>query len=149
MKCPSFKDEFELPTQRRTRDPFPLSWRIAQKRARSSPPGNRFPPRKFACPAKTEQRTWLVPLTIPSRAKHARPRLSRPCRPSRSMRKRLLNPTPSAAFLNRIRENSHSACSQAGVRDRRFAALLEKCQRFVPPTHRAMIFPSDAPSLVL
>ena len=65
------------------------------------------------------------------------------------MRKRPLNQTPSAASLNRTRENSHSACSQAGARARRFAALLEKCQRFVPTTHREMIFLAVALSLAL
>src|SRR6266446_7776641 len=140
MNCRSFKDEFELLTQQHMRRSLSWSWRIAQKFARSHPPRHRFPLRWFVYLAKTEQQTWLVPSAIPSRARHATPRRSQPCRPIHSTRKRLPNRVPSAASPNRNQGNSHSEYSEDGLLDRRFAAPPKKSELRVRPIPPAMVF---------
>src|SRR5437899_2911347 len=51
-------------------------------------PRQRFRRQSFVCLTRNERLIARVPPASPSRAKHAMPRLSRPCRPNRSRRTR-------------------------------------------------------------
>src|SRR5437762_1424520 len=140
MNCRSFKDEFELLTQQHMLRSLSWSWRIAQKFARLHLSRHRFPLLWFVYLVKTERQTWLVPSAIASRAKHATPRRSRPCKPSHSTRKRLPNRVPSAMSPNQNQGNSHSEYSQGDLLDRRFAAPPKKSESRVRPIDHVTVF---------